>query len=124
MAVVYIDFDGRRCRGTRWVNGGTINAQPSGLSENRIREVWEEVAEDMRPFKINVTTDRAVFDAAAQNKKMMCIVTPTNVMLARVGGVAYLTHFMMGPLTPAGVSTWARECSADRLPRDRPHLRS
>ena len=39
------------------------------LSENRIREVWEEVAEDMRPFKINVTTDRAVFDAAAHEIK-------------------------------------------------------
>jgi len=99
-AVVYIDFDGEEVSGTRWVNGGTINAEPAGFSENRIRKVWEEVAEDMRPFKINVTTDRAVFDAAPQKKKMMCIVTPTNDALPGSGGVAYLNSFYDGSLDP------------------------
>ncbi len=100
VAIVYIDFDGEEVSGTRWVNGGTINAQPSGFSENRIREVWEEVAEDMRPFKINVTTDRAVFDAAPRNKKMMCIVTPTNVIRPGIGGVAYFNSFYDGSIDP------------------------
>ena len=59
----------------------------------------------MRPFKINVTTDRAVFDAAAQNKKMMCIVTPTRDAAPGQAGLPILTHFMMAPLIPAGVST-------------------
>ncbi|MGB2011827.1 MAG: zinc-dependent metalloprotease family protein [Akkermansiaceae bacterium] len=100
VAVVYIDFDGEEVSGTRWVNGGTINAEPAGFTENRIREVWEEVAEDMRPFKINVTTDRAVFDAAPQNKKMMCIVTPTNDAAPSAGGVAYLNSFYDGSIDP------------------------
>lgn len=99
-AVVYIDFDGEEVSGTRWVNGGTINAEPSGLDEQNIRQFWEVVAEDMRPFNINVTTDRAVFDAAPQNKKMMCIVTPTNDAAPGAGGVAYLNSFYDGSIDP------------------------
>ena len=99
-AVVYIDFDGEVVTGTRWVDGGTINAAPADFSEARIQEVWEEVAEDMRPFKINVTTDRAVYDDAAQNKKMMCIVTPTNDAAPGAGGVAYLNSFYDGSIDP------------------------
>jgi hypothetical protein len=100
VATVYIDFDGEEVSGTRWVNGGTINAEPSGLDEQNIRQFWEVVAEDMRPFKINVTTDRAVFDAAPQNKKMMCIVTPTNDAAPGAGGVAYLNSFYDGSIDP------------------------
>jgi hypothetical protein len=99
-AVAYIDFDGEVVSGTRWVNGGTINAEPAGFDEARIRQVWEEVAEDMRPFKINVTTERAIYDAAAQNKKMMCIVTPTNDAAPGAGGVAYLDSFHDGFTDP------------------------
>ena len=99
-AVVYIDFDGEVVSGTRWVNGGTINAEPSGLDEQNIRQFWELVSEDMRPFKINVTTDRAVFDAAAQNKKMMCIVTPTRDAAPSAGGVAYFNSFYDGSVDP------------------------
>ena len=99
-AVVYIDFDGEVVSGTRWANGETINAEPAGFDEDRIRQVWEEVSEDMRPFKINVTTDRAVFDAAAQNKKMMCIVTPTTDAFPGSGGVAYFNSFYDGSVDP------------------------
>ena len=103
-AVVYIDFDGELVTGTRWntLEGRpeTINAQPAGFDEARILEVWEEVAEDMRPFKINVTTDRTVFDAAAVGKKMMCIVTPTSVAFPGSGGVAFLDSFHDGNNDP------------------------
>jgi hypothetical protein len=99
-AVVYIDFDGEQVSGTRWntLEGRpeTIDAEPAGFDEARIREVWEEVAEDMRPFKINVTTDRAVFDAAAIGKRMMSIVTPTDTAVPGSGGVAFLDSFYDG----------------------------
>ena len=111
-AVVYIDVDGEVVSGTRWNNldgvPDTINAEPAGFDEARIREVWEEVAEDMRPFKINVTTDRAVYDAAQQNKKMMCIVTPTNDAAPGAGGVAFLNSFYDGSIDPC----WAFNRSA------------
>jgi hypothetical protein len=103
-AVVYIDVDGEVVSGTRWNNldgvPDTINAEPAGFDEARIREVWEEVAEDMRPFKINVTTDRTVFDAAAVGKKMMCIVTPTDTAVPGTGGVAFLNSFYDGSIDP------------------------
>lgn len=103
-AVVYIDVDGEVVSGTRWNNldgvPDTINAAPAGFDEARIREVWEEVAEDMRPFKINVTTDRTVFDAAAVGKKMMCIVTPTDIAVPGTGGVAFLNSFYDGSIDP------------------------
>ena len=92
-AVVYIDFDGEVVTGTRWnsfADIDTITALESGHTEAEIRQIWAEVAEDMRPFEINVTTDRAVFDAARQNKKMMCIVTPTDDAVPGTGGVAWL----------------------------------
>ncbi len=63
----------------------------------------------MRPFKINVTTDRAVFDAAAQNKKMMCIVTPTRRCCARAGGVAYFNSFYDGSVDPCWCLTCAEQ---------------
>lgn len=99
-AVIYIDFDGEVVSGTRWVNGGTINAEESGHTEEEIRSIWEEVAEDMRPFDINVTTDRDVFDDAPQNRKMHVIVTPTVDAAPSAGGVAYLNSFYDGSVDP------------------------
>jgi len=95
-AVVYMDFDGEVVSGTRWVNGGTINAEESGHTETQIRQIWADVSEDMRPFDINVTTDRAVFDAAPVNRRMQCIVTPTTDAQPGAGGVAYLNSFYDG----------------------------
>jgi len=99
-AVIYIDFDGEVVSGTRWVSGGTINAEESGHTEAEIRAIWSEVSEDMRPFHINVTTDRAVFDAAPQNRKMHVIVTPTTDAAPGAGGVAYLNSFYDGTVGP------------------------
>ena len=108
-AVVYIDFDGEQVSGTRWntLEGRpeTIDAEPAGFDEARIREVWEEVAEDMRPFKINVTTDRAVFDTAAIGKRMMSIVTPTTVAFPDQAELPSWTHFTTATMIPVGRST-------------------
>lgn len=99
-AVLYMDFDGEVVTGTRWVNGQTINALESGHTEAEIREIWAEVSEDMRPFHINVTTDRAVFDAAPIGRRMQVIVTPTHDAAPGAGGVAYLTSFYDGSDDP------------------------
>ena len=124
-AVVYIDFDGEEVSGTRWntLEGRppTINAEPAGFDEDRIREVWEEVAEDMRPFKINVTTDRAVFDAAPQNKKMMCIVTPTSTAFPGTGGVAFLDSFYDGSIDPCWCFNLGRASAAQTVSHEIGH---
>ncbi|MFQ3577000.1 MAG: hypothetical protein SNJ77_11250, partial [Cytophagales bacterium] len=90
--VVYIDMDGEVSR-SRWANGQTINAQPMGFTQDQMRQVWELVAEDFIPFDLNVTTNRAVYDATPFNRRMMCICTPTNTAAPGAGGVAYINSF-------------------------------
>ncbi len=102
-ACVYLDFDGEVVSGTRWLNGATINAEESGHSEAEIRQMWDIVSEDMRPFDLNVTTDRAVFDAAPVNRRMHVIITPTKDAEPSAGGVAYLQSFYDGSVDPCWV---------------------
>ncbi len=90
---VYLDFDGEVVTDTWWVNGGTINAQPTGYSDAKITEIWRIMAEDFRPFDINITTDRATFENTPINQRMMCIFTPTTDAAPGSGGVAYLNSF-------------------------------
>ncbi len=92
-AVVYLDFDGEVVSGTSWVGGGTINAQPRNWSDAKIQDIWEMMADDFRPWTINVTTERAVYDAAPSNSRMMCIFTGTNDASPGAGGVAYVGSF-------------------------------
>ncbi|SEM29429.1 Por secretion system C-terminal sorting domain-containing protein [Aquimarina amphilecti] len=91
--IIYLDFDGEVVSGTRWVNGGTINAVSPNFSDQKITDVWKIMAEDFRAFNLNVTTRRDLYDAAPQNKRMMCIFTPTNDAAPGSGGVAYLGSF-------------------------------
>lgn len=90
---VYLDFDGEVVSNTWWVNGGTINAQGTGYSDAKITNIWRIMAEDFRPFDINITTNRTVFDNTPINKRMMCIFTPTTTAAPGSGGVAYLNSF-------------------------------
>ncbi|WP_378172679.1 PKD domain-containing protein [Aquimarina sp. SS2-1] len=90
---VYLDFDGELVSDTWWVNGGTIDAQPTGYSDAKITEIWRIMAEDFRPFDINITTDRTTFENTPINRRMMCIFTPTTDAAPNSGGVAYLNSF-------------------------------
>jgi len=89
-AVVYLDFDGEERNFDGW---GYINAAPSGTSNAQIFEIWQGVCEDFQPFQINVTTVRAVHDAAAPGHRMQVIITPTDTAMPGAGGVAYTGSF-------------------------------
>ncbi|TMM52203.1 T9SS type A sorting domain-containing protein [Maribacter algarum] len=102
-AVIYLDFDGETVTGTNWVSGGTINAQPSGMSDAQITIAWEIMAEDFSPFNINVVTDRSVFEATPKDHRMMCIFTPTDDAQPDSGGVAFLNSFSWNTDDPAWV---------------------
>ncbi|WP_298549079.1 PKD domain-containing protein [uncultured Aquimarina sp.] len=91
--IIYLDFDGEVVSGTSWVGGGTINAQSPNFSDQKIIDVWKIMAEDFRAFNLNVTTRRDLYDAAPQNRRMMCIFTPTKDAAPTAGGVAYLGSF-------------------------------
>lgn len=88
--VLFLDFDGEVVNDPVWNRGLTIEAAPSGLSEADILRVWRKVAEDYRPFALNVTTDPARYAAARPMLRMRCIITPTRDWYGEVGGVALI----------------------------------
>jgi chitodextrinase len=91
---VMLDFDGYNMpAGNLWNNGNPINAAPSQASDAEIQEQWEIVAEDYRPFNINITTNEAVFNSYPKNRRMRVVITPTNTAAPRGGGVAYIGSF-------------------------------
>jgi hypothetical protein len=93
IATIYLDFDGEVVSGTAWAGGATINALPARMNAAQIEETWRRVASHFGVFDVNVTTDRAIFDAAPANRKTHCIITPTDTARPGVGGVAYLFSF-------------------------------
>jgi fibronectin type 3 domain-containing protein len=93
---IYLDFDGETVTGTGW-NASKTNGDPIVVAaygnQNNIQGIWEVMAEDFFPFDVNVTTSRAVYDAAASGNKMMVIFTPDKDWYGSAGGVAYLNSF-------------------------------
>ena len=45
-AVIYLDFDGHTVNGTSWNSSGPIYAGPSNLSEDKVVEIFNRIAED------------------------------------------------------------------------------
>lgn len=110
--VVLLDFDGQYVSGTLWNDGNPIDAAPSGMTPEQILEVWELVSEDFKPFNINITTDESVFNSYPLNRRMRCIITPTNTAAPGSGGVAYVNSFSWDDNTPCWVfiTTRAKRC--------------
>src|SRR5919205_2791630 len=67
-AVIFLDFDGHTVNNTSWNYNGAIYCSPSGLNNTQITEVFNRVAEDYRPFNINITTDSTKYLAAPVTK--------------------------------------------------------
>jgi hypothetical protein len=102
-ATVYLDFDGQYVAGSPWNWSGPIDAQPAALTPDAITEIFNRVAEDFRPFNLNVTTDSAYYWNAPVFQRIRIIVTPTYEWYRRAGGVAFVASFTYGDNTPAWV---------------------
>jgi hypothetical protein len=102
-AVVFLDFDGQAVTGTSWNYNGPIACEASGLNNSQITEVFNRVAEDYRPFDINITTDSLKFLAAPANKRMRVILTVTSAWYGAAGGVAFIGSFTWGDDNPCFV---------------------
>lgn len=89
-AVVYLDFDGENRDFASW---GRIDAAAPAVTNAEIFQVWKGVSEDFQPFALNITTIRAVFDAAPPGYRMQVVITPTTTAAPGAGGVAYLNSF-------------------------------
>jgi len=102
-AVVFLDFDGHTVNGTSWNYAGPIYCGASGLNNTQITEVFNRVAEDYRPFAINVTTDSTKFLAAPVTNRMRVILTVTSSWYGSAGGVAFVGSFVWGDDHPCFV---------------------
>ncbi len=102
-SVIFLDFDGQTVVNTSWNFNGPIYAGPSGLSNGQIVSAFNRVAEDYRPFNVNVTTDSTKYWAAPANRRMRVIITVTSDWYGSAGGVSYVGSFTWGDNTPCFV---------------------
>ncbi len=100
---IFLDFDGQYVSTSVWNGGNPINAASAGLTDAQITEIFNRVAEDFRPFDVNITTDSLKFFAAPLDKRIRVIVTPTSAWKPGVGGIAYTGSFSWGDDTPCFV---------------------
>src|SRR5436190_9893327 len=102
--VILLDFNGHTVSGTMWNVNGTYTCNSSGLSDAAITEVFDRVAEDYRPFNVNVTTNETKFSSAPYNKRMRVVITTSNEWYGTgAGGVAYINSFTWGDNSPCFV---------------------
>lgn len=102
-AVFLIEFNGYKVTSSTWNNGNSINCMPSGLNTAGMQLVLAKVAADYKRYKVIVTTNQAVYNAAHTAKRMRCIVTPTSSWYSSSGGIAYTGSLTWGDETPCFV---------------------
>lgn len=102
-AVIFLDFDGQLVTGTSWNYSGPIECGASGMDNTKIQEIFNRVAEDYRPFNVNVTTDSTKYLAAPVNKRMRVIFTVSSSWYGSAGGVAFVGSYVWGDNTPCFV---------------------
>lgn len=103
--VIFLDFDGHTVNGTSWNSAGPIVCGASGLDNTAITEIFNRVAEDYRPFAINITTDSTKYLAAPAAKRMRVILTVSSSWYGSAGGVAFVNSWQWGDDTPCFVFT-------------------
>ncbi len=101
-ATIYLDFDGETVQHLLWNNGQVLDCAAPGFTAQQITEIFHRVAEDFRPFEINITTEFDRFLAAPADRRIRVIITPTS-FFAGVGGVSYTGSFTWGDDTPCFV---------------------
>jgi len=104
-AVIFLDFDGHIVEGTSWNYDGPLVCNGSNLNATQINEVFNRVAEDYRPFNINVTTDSTVYAAAPAKRRTRVLLTTSSSWYGSAGGVAFNNSFTWGDNTPCFVFT-------------------
>lgn len=102
-ATILLDFDGHDVPVTFWNNGVPFTCLAAAMTDAQITEAFNRVAEDFRPFNVNVTTDQNRYLAAPVSMRMRIVITPTSAWYPGVAGIAYTNSFTWGDDTPAFV---------------------
>lgn len=100
---IFLDFDGHSFDNTVWNYAGPIVCNPSGLTTAQITEVFNRVAEDYRPFTVNITTDSLKYLAAPLTSRMRVVITVSSAWYGAAGGVSFVGSFSWGDDTPCFV---------------------
>lgn len=101
--VIYLNFFGRDVSGTLWNTNGVIHADSSGLADVEINFVVNQVREHYKDYNVNVTTNKADYDAAQFGHKVEIIITESYQWYGQAGGVAYINSFFWTDGSPAWV---------------------
>ena len=109
-AVVFLDFDGYNLpAGTAWNSGNAMFAAPPvGWTDMDMLVAWNILKEDLAPFKVNVTTNEDVFNAAAVGNRTRALFTssmPNQGIPSNVVGVAINGSFKFNWDSPCWVFT-------------------
>jgi len=102
-ATIFLDFDGQTVNTPYWNGGTPFYCTPAAFTNDQITSVFNQVAEDYRPFNLNITTDSTVYFAAPIAKRQRIIVTAYSAWYGNSGGVAYVGCFNWGLEIPGFV---------------------
>lgn len=100
---IFLDFDGQTVLTAYWNSGQPLVCASPNFTNDQITLFFNKVAEDYRPFNINVTTDSTVYLAAPATRRIRVIITPTYQWYGLSGGVSYVGSFRWGNGVPAFV---------------------
>ncbi len=102
-ATIFLDFDGQTVNTPYWNGGTPFYCTPADFTNEQISTLFNQVAEDYRPFNLNITTDSTVYFAAPIAKRQRIIVTAYSAWYGNSGGVAYVGSFNWGLEMPGFV---------------------
>ncbi len=104
---ILLDFDGITITGSTWnILAPVIACDAATLNTDQITEVFNRVAEDYRPFKVNITTDETKFNAAPVTKRMRVVLTISSSWYGNgAGGVSFINSFSTADDDPCFVFT-------------------
>lgn len=102
-ATIFLDFDGHTVNSVYWNGGVPFYATPYNFTAEQITTMFNMVAEDFRPFNLNITTDSTVYFAAPINRRQRIVITTNSSWYGSAGGVAYIGSFTWGLEIPGFV---------------------
>jgi hypothetical protein len=114
--LIYLHFSGGTITDPSWNGGRPIQAAPSGLNAEGIKEVVARVAEDYAPFDIAISTIAADYDNATVGKRMRVIITPTNQLQVGAGGISFIGSWRSaGKVYSSTVPVWVFNSSVKTI---------
>ncbi len=102
-STIYLDFDGQTVNTPYWNSGTPFYCTSPNFTSSQITTIFNRVAEDFSPFKLNITTDSTVYFATAAAKRQRIIVSAYSAWYGSAGGVAYIGSFTWGMEIPGFV---------------------